>query len=210
MSTNEPQNEFLDLNGREVHAFASQMANLGFNHLAQLMVDMFKSAAWRRFKDGLGTYEFLPGEFDYFLTQQGVSREDVINGVRDLDTKALLEKGMDERRTGQDDYRRRLVDVREANPQRPGRPIVPFGYTKSEAKFLLDGAENGAVRQREPLGTAVRRYTNSGGQTSRQTAVAVSPLERVHRAALRLSDQDLAKLLEYLHEEQRRRGSVSR
>jgi hypothetical protein len=36
---------------------------------------MFKSGSWRTFKDGLGTYEFLSGEFDYFLTQQGVHQE---------------------------------------------------------------------------------------------------------------------------------------
>jgi hypothetical protein len=208
MSTNDPQNEFLDLNGREVHAFASQMANLGFNHLTELLTSMFRSGAWRKFKDGLGTYEFLPGEFDYFLTQQGVSRDDVINGVRNLETKAQLETAMDERRTGQDDYRRRILDVRQSNPQRPGRPILPFGYTKAEARFLLDGEENGTVRQREPLGTAVRRFTNSGGQTSRRASQATSLLERILHNALRLSDEDLAKLLESLQEEQRRRQHV--
>src|SRR5260370_1037228 len=130
--------QLTDLNGKQVYAFASQMANLGFQHMTDLLIAMFKSGAWLHFRDGLGSYDFLPGEFDYFLTQQGVSRTDIMDGVRDIETKAQLEAAMDERRTGEEGYRRRIITVREANPQRPGRPILPFGYTKREAKSLAD------------------------------------------------------------------------
>src|SRR5437879_6803374 len=105
MNTNKDKPaDFLDINGREVYSFASQVANLGFAHFTDLLIAMFKSGSWRKFQDGLGTYEFLPGEFDYFLTQQGVNRDDVMNGVRDIETKAQLEAAMDERRTGQQGY----------------------------------------------------------------------------------------------------------
>jgi hypothetical protein len=196
MSTPTQEHDFLDLNGRQVHAFAQHMANLGTTQMTELLVSMLKSGAWRDFHDGLGDYRFLPGEFDYFLTQQGVTRDEIMHGVRDLDTKVLLEEAMDERRTGEDGYRRPLADVRTAIPERPGRPILPFGYSKAEAKFLAGEGAGVAGRTREPLGQAVRRYRNSGGQTSRKPSETVPPLERVRRAALRLGDDDLAALLE--------------
>lgn len=204
-STQHGEHDFLDLHGREVHAFAAQMANLGYAQLSDLLIAMFKSGAWRKFQDGLGTYEFLPGEFDYFLTQQGVSREDVMNGVRDIETKAQLEAAMDERRTGQPDYRRRIHQARAANPQRPDRPILPFGYPRSEAKYLLS---EGALRQsspRPPLGDAVRRWVKTGGTTTRAPCQRRSPLEQARIMAKRLDDADLAELLDSIKVEQRRR-----
>lgn len=53
--------EFTDLNARKVHAFASQMANLGFERMTEELLAMLDSEAWHEFKDGLGTYRFLPG-----------------------------------------------------------------------------------------------------------------------------------------------------
>jgi hypothetical protein len=198
--------DFLDLNGRQVHAFASQMANLGFHTLTDLLIEMFKSGSWRSFKDGLGTYEFLPGEFDYFLTQQGVTRDDIMNGVSDIETKAQLEAAMDERRTGEQGYRRPVRDVRTANPQRPGRPILPFGYTVAEAKTLVDEGDLSKSTRRPPLGSAVRRFTTTGGRTSRSDAQEQPRGERIRRAAIRLSDTDLADLIQALKAEQRRRA----
>jgi hypothetical protein len=209
MTTPPQEHDFLDLNGRQVHAFAQRMANLGTAQLTELLVSMLKSGAWQQFHDGLGAYRFLPGEFDYFLTQQGVTRDEIIHGVRDIDTKALLEEAMDERRTGVDGYRRRLAEVRTAVPERPGRPVLPFGYPKSEAKLLLSDGAVAASSARPPLGQAVRRYRNSGGQTSRKPSETVPPLERVRRAALRLDDGDLAALLEAVKAEIKHRSRQS-
>ena len=39
------------------------------------------------------------------------------------DATDKLEAAMDERRTGEPGYRRRITEVRFSNPQRPGRPI---------------------------------------------------------------------------------------
>jgi hypothetical protein len=205
-------NGFLDLHGQQVHAFALQIANLGFERMTTELLAMLDSGAWQEFKDGLGRYRFLPGEFDYFLSQQGVTREYVMNGVRDLDAKARIEEHMDERRTAEEGYRRRIIEARDANPQRPGRPIEPFGYTAAEVKALLNGsaASGGKIKQREPLGRRVRRFRNTGRETTK-TDLEQHPLsraERFIRSARHLSDEDLAAVLEELRHEQRRRAPV--
>jgi hypothetical protein len=205
MSAPQPEQDLRDLNGRQVHAFASEMANVGYAKLADLLVAMLKSKAWRSFQDGLGHYEFLEGEFDYFLTQQGVRREDVMNGVRDIETKARLEAHMDERKTGADGYRRRVLEVRAANPARPSRPIEPFGYTKAEAKALVNGRAGTARPERPALGSTVRRWTLTGGKTTRKPSDLLPRAERLRRSAVHLSDEDLETLIEGLKQEQRRR-----
>ncbi|HZD70367.1 MAG TPA: hypothetical protein VFA45_16150 [Actinomycetes bacterium] len=204
-----PEQSLLDLNGRQVHAFASEMANVGYAKMADLLGAMLESGAWRSFQDGLGHYEFLDGEFDYFLTQQGVRREDVINGVRDIEAKARLEAHMDERKTGEGGYRRRITEVRATVPQRPGRPIEPFGVTKAEAKALLNGRAGSARPTRPALGTTVRRWTLTGGKTTRKPSDLLPQVERLRRSAVRLSDEDLEALLEGLKQEQRRRRRPS-
>jgi hypothetical protein len=173
--------------------------------MTDLLLLMVGSSSWRRFSDGLGRYEFLPGEFDYFLSQQGVNREDVMKGVRDIAAKARLEQAMDERRTGEEDYRRRLADARAANPQRPGRPIAPFGLTKAEAKAQVNGEGSTAPPHHPALGSSVRRYTNTGGQTTRKPSESLPPVERLRRAAFRLDDDDLSDLVETLKIELKRR-----
>jgi len=200
----EDEARLTDLNGKQVHAFASQMANLGFQHMTDLLVAMFKSGAWQHFRDGLGGYDFLPGEFDYFLTQQGVSRTDVMDGVRDIETKAQLEAAMDERRTGEEGYRRRVIAVRDANPQRPGRPILPFGYTKREAKSLADDGIPSPSRELAALGGAVRRWSKTGGKPASRPP-RPGPAERARAIALKLTNEDLDELVEHLRQEQKRR-----
>jgi hypothetical protein len=205
MSVTEAENGFLDIHGREVHAFAMGMANVGFSRMAELLLSMLKSEAWRSFKDGNGSYNFLPGEFDYFLTQRGIRREDVMK-IPDVEVKAKLEERMDERRTGERDYRRPVLQARVENPQVPGRPIEPFGYTEAEAKTLVNGTRTDRAGQhREPLGHTVRRFRNTGGAATKEPADQLPRVERVRRSALRLDDEDLADLIESLKQEQRRR-----
>jgi hypothetical protein len=197
--------DFTDLNAKKVFAFTSLMENLGFERMTQELSAMLDSGAWRQFKDGLGTYKFLLGEFDYFLTQQGVTREQIMRGVQDLDVKAKLEQYMDERRTGEGEYRRHCLEAREANPRRPTHPIEPFGYTESEAKALFSGQRRAATRP--PLGDRVRRYVNTGGLTTRTPRDELPRVVRLSRAACRLDDEDLASLIETLRQEHRRRLS---
>jgi hypothetical protein len=201
------ENGFLDLHGREVHAFSLEMANVGFNRMADLLVSMLRSEAWRTFKDGVASYAFLPGEFDYFLSQQGIRREDVMK-LPDVALKAQLETAMDERRTGEEDYRRSVLRVREENPQRPGRPIEPFGYTQAEAKALAGkgGAPPAGTLHREALGTTVRRFTITGGTTTKRPGRSLPMVERLRRSAIRLDDKDLSNLIEALTQERQRRG----
>jgi hypothetical protein len=204
MSVSQLENKFLDLHGREVHAFSMQMANVGFHRMADLLGSMLQSEAWRSFKDGLGTYAFLPGEFDYFLTSRGITREDVMK-IPDVAVKAKVEEHMDERRTGEEAYRRPVLQVRVENPQRPGQPIEPFGLTEKEAKSLLNGTQRVALAK-PPLGDRVRRYTNTGGTTTK-TARDVLPLvERLRRSAMRLDDNDMTDLIGSLKQELRRRA----
>jgi hypothetical protein len=113
---------------------------------------------------------------------------------------------MDERRTGDDGYRRPVIQARDENPQRPGRPIEPFGITKAEAKALADGRATGGRPDRPALGIRVRRWSNTGGETTKlpSETTPVAPAERLRRAALRLSDDDLSDLIDALKQEQRR------
>lgn len=203
MSIASVEHRFLDLHGKQVHAFSSEMANVGFHRMADLLMSMLKSEAWRSFTDGLGSYNFLPGEFDYFLSSRGIRRDDVMK-LPDVAAKAEIEKHMDERRTGEADYRRPVLEARAGNPQRPGQPIEPFGYTEAEAKSLVDGTRAlRAAQHREPLGASVRRFRNTG--TTKAPNKALPDIERLRRSALRLGDDDLADLIDSLKQEQRRR-----
>lgn len=201
---------FADVNGRKVHQFASEMANLGFARMTEVLLSMLDSGDWRQFHDGLGTYRFLPGEFDYFLTQQGVNREHVMKGVRDLDAKARLEAAMDERRTGEDGYRRRIAEAREQNPHRPGRPIEPFGLNRAEAKAQVNWGGGAAATHREALGDRVRRYSLTGGRTTQKPSEeAPTPRwVRLRNTAERLPDDDLDALIDALKAERRRRKDL--
>jgi hypothetical protein len=201
----QPEPDFLDTHGRAVHRFALDMANLGTTRLADALTAMLESGSWREFKDGLGAYRFLPGEFDYFLSQQGVDRDQVMLGVRDVALKANLEAAMDERRTGTDEYRRRLEEVRKANPKRPGRPIVPYGYSEREAKVLVEEGRLPQTGHRPPLGPAARRFIVTGGKTSVAAAKQAPLVERLGRSAKRLSDEELEQLIATLRGELRQR-----
>lgn len=165
---------------------------------------------WRGFADGLGSYGFLAGEFDYFLTQQGVTREHVMTGVRDLDAKARIEAAMDERRTGEDGYRRRVAEARLANPSRPGRAIESFGQTEMEAKVQVNQTRGAAPGHRTALGDATRRYTNAGGVPTKRPSEQLPRWVRLRNSAERLDDADLDALLDALKAERRRRVSTDR
>lgn len=199
---------FLDQNGAAVHRFALDMANLGFAVFTEKLLAMLDSEVWQEFQDGLGAYHFLQGEYDYFLSQQGVTREYVMHGVADVRAKARLEEAMDERRTGTPDYRRRLTDVRTANPTRPGRPIVPFGFSLQEAKVLHEEGSVRVAKGRPPLGQSVRVFRNTGGLTTVSPSRRRPVVERLTRSAVRLPDEEFATLLNALAGEQQRRLSL--
>jgi len=138
------------------------------------------------------------------ITQQGVTRDLVMHSVRDVRIKAQLDEAMDERRTGEPNYRRRLVEVRADVPERPSSPIEPFGYTKSERTFLLTGGERPAS-QRAPLGRAPRQYRLTGGATTKRPNEQLRAAQRLHRTVLRLPDDELVALADAITEERARR-----
>jgi hypothetical protein len=196
--------EFTEQNADQVHTFALQMSNLGLSRVTDLLLSMFQSGVWREFTDGTGTHRFLPGEFDYFLTQQGVTRDHVMHGIRDIKVKAQLEEAMDERRTGDANYRRRLADVRAEVPERPGSPIEPFGYSKKEGR-LLSASGGTYAPARPPLGRAPRSFRLSGGVTTRRPNEEHGRMNRLTQALLRLDDDELTAVSEALAAEQSRR-----
>jgi len=206
MTVPQLENQFLDLHGREVHAFSVQMANVGFSRMADLLKSMLASQAWRSYRDGLGKYAFLQGEFDYFLSQQGIRRDDVMK-IPDVELKAQIEAAMDERRTGEEDYRRPVLQARAENPQRPGQPIEPFGYKESEAKTLVNTTAVGgrSTKARPALGRSVRRWGLTDGETKKAPSETLPLAERLRRSAMRLGDDDLGDLIDALKQEQRRR-----
>lgn len=184
--------DFLDLNGRQVHAFALEMQNLGFSRMTEKLLAMLESGSWQSFRDGLGQWQFLPCEFDYFLSSQGVKRDEVINGVKDMDAKAKLDEVMDERTTGKE-TRRPVLDVRAANPTRAGREIEPFGLTSREAKAMI-----GESKHRAALGPSVRQWRKTGGQTTRAPGAQRPLVERLYIRARRLSPSELEELIDKL------------
>lgn len=193
--------EFTDTNADQVHAFALQMGNLGLSRVTDLLLAMFESGAWREFTDGTGVHRFLPGEYDYFLTQQGVTRDHVMHGVRDVEVKARLEEAMDERRTGEAGYRRHLRDVRQDVPERPGSPIEPFGCTRAEGAHLGVGA-------RSALGRAPRTYRMTGGVTTKRPNERLDRSQRIHALVRRLTDAELAQLAVDVETERARRAAT--
>lgn len=185
--------------------FQCEAAQAASGRLTEILISMLRSKTWHAFREGTGSYRFLPGEFDYFLTQRGVRREDVMK-LPGIMFKAELEAAMDERRTGEQGYRRPVLQARKENPQVPGRLIEPFGYTQAEAKTLVSATgTDRAAQHREPLGHAVRRLRNTDGKSSTEPADNLPRVERLRRSALRLGDEDLAALLVSLKQERRRR-----
>jgi hypothetical protein len=199
---------FLDVHGRAVHRFTMEMANLGLARFGETLIAMLDSDAWHQYQDGLGTYRFLPGEFDYFLSQAGVDREHVMQSVQDLDAKARLEKAMDERRTGENGYRRGIQEVRRTNPERPGRPIVPYGYTAAERKALVEAGTTVRSRQLPALGHAVRRFATTG--TTKSASEERPRWERLVASLVRLPDDELAQAAHSIKSEQARRRRHTR
>jgi hypothetical protein len=130
--------------------------------------------------------------------------------IRDIEAKARLEEAMDERKTGEPGYRRPILQARAEIPQIPGRPIVPFGYTRDDAKVLVNGS---GVAEGAPwirlgghdtaLGDRVRRWKRTG--TTIPPADQRPRWERLAASAVRLDDDDLEALYEELRAERAKR-----
>ena len=192
-----------DENGEIVQQFAMTMHNLGLSRAGEVLVEMLASHRWQQWSQGGLVFRFLPGEFDYFLSQQDIQRSEVM-AIPDLEAKAKLEEAMDERRTGEEGYRRPIAVARKELPELPGRPAMPYGYKRSEANELPELAE-GQANHRPALGSNVRRYRNSGGIAPK--ARDERPRwERLGASARRLADDELLKLKLLIEQEHLRRG----
>ena len=125
----------LKRNGARVLDFSRSVPNLGrLGELTEATVGMLQSKDWRDYSDAIGTYHWLPGEFDYFLALQTVDARDIARLYLTPDQRAELAGAMDRTRTGEARYRRTLDEVCTANPaaaqsltvySRPGMDGIP-------------------------------------------------------------------------------------
>lgn len=190
-----------DENGEVVQEFSMTMHNLGLQRAAEELVEMLKSGRWREWSQGGMQFRFLPGEFDYFLSQQDIHREDVM-AIPDVQAKAELEEAMDERRTGEEGYRRPVTTARAELPELPARPVLPYGYGRTEAEQLADELE-GAPKRRPALGGTVRRFRTTGDASPRRDERP--RWQRLAASAVRLPDSELEQLGALIGAEQERR-----
>lgn len=149
----------LDRNGELVHRFSLHMQNLGFQRMADELVTMLDSGVWTRWRDGSGEVVLLPGEYDYFLSMCGITRDMVMTGIRDMEAKARIAEAMDERRAGEDDYRRAFPEVKAALGRRDAEP---FGFTQAERAAVESAFDKRVSRYQPALGSRVRRYVRTG------------------------------------------------
>lgn len=209
MSNSDETGGVADENGQMVQRFGLTMHNLGLERAGEELLTMLRSGRWRKWSQGGMTFEFLPGEFDYFLTQQEIHREQVMI-LPDVSAKAALEEAMDERRTGERGYRRPVKTAREQVPELPGRPIAPYGYGKAEGRSLADAGEPTSSSGRPALGSSVRRFRNTGGVSTRPPRDERARWERLAASAVRLPDADLYHLIDRVVEEKNKREKSSR
>lgn len=202
-----------DRHGEIVANFSMTMHNLGLQRAADELVKMLDAGHWHKFVQGFMTFEFLPGEFDYFLTSQDITRDQVM-AIRDIEAKARLEEAMDERKTGEPGYRRWIEQAWAEIPQIPGRTIMPFGYTEKEAKVLVNGSglDAGGFKKdhREALGEVVRRFNNAGGKPRKAPRAERPFWQRLVVSAIRLDDEDLEQLYEAVRVERQKRKKKGR
>lgn len=195
-----------DENGEVVQEFAMTMHNLGLNRAAEELVTMLKSGRWREWSQGGMQFRFLPGEFDYFLSQQDIRREDVI-AIPDIEAKAQLEEAMDERRTGEENYRRPFTQARAELPELPARPILPYGYGRGDADAIANEVA-GAPKRRQALGGTVRRFRTTG--TVEPPKDERPRWQRLAASAARLPDEELERLREQIEAEHDRRRAQAK
>jgi hypothetical protein len=198
-----------DQNGELVERFSTIMHNLGLARAGDELVTMLRSKRWRKWSQGGLDFEFLPGEFDYFLTQQDIQRDEVL-AIPDVEVKATLEEAMDERRTGEARYRRRIEQVRAEVPELPGRQISPYGYTQAEANTLVKMGATVRSTRLPALGNSVRRFANTGGQTTKPPSEERPRWERLAASVVRLPDNELELLLERVKAERVARRQQAR
>lgn len=208
MSTGNQTGGIADENGEMVQRFGLRMHNLGLERAGDELLTMLRSGRWRKWSQGGMMFEFLPGEFDYFLSQQEIYREYVMI-IPDVTAKATLEEAMDERRTGESGYRRPIKTAREQVPELPGRPITPYGYGKAEGRSLAESGESSSSA-RPPLGSSVRRYRDTGGESTRPPRDERARWERLAASAVRLPDQELDFLIDCVVQEKTKRESADK
>jgi len=74
---------FLDANGEKVVHFAADVRTLGkIGELADKIIEIAESGAWRHYRTAVGTDTWLECEFDYFLIGCDLEYDDVYRAIR--------------------------------------------------------------------------------------------------------------------------------
>lgn len=103
--------------GEHVHRYARAVPNMGrIGDLTRATLELLRSEDWRQYSDATGAYQFLPGEFDYFLALQTVEARDVARFYLSVEDRAELATAMDRSRTAEAGYRRTREDVERDHP----------------------------------------------------------------------------------------------
>src|SRR5262245_7566903 len=76
-------NALLDDNGERVIHFAADVRTLGkIGELADKIIEIAESRAWRQYRTAVGQHEWLECEFDYFLIDCDLEFEDVYRAIK--------------------------------------------------------------------------------------------------------------------------------
>src|SRR5580765_5470417 len=76
-------NPFLDENGERVVHFAADVRTLSkIGELADKIIEMAESGAWRRYRTAVGTDTWRECEFDYFLIACDLAHDDVYRAIK--------------------------------------------------------------------------------------------------------------------------------
>jgi len=151
----------LDNNGAKVVHFAADVRTLGkIGELADKIIEMAESGAWRRYRTAVGSDKWLECEFDYFLISCDLEYDDVYRAIKweklGEQVRAMMDHDADpaERRPLEQAAAKWHSPTAEMLVERAAR----LGWIKT------DGSA------RSPLSERQRRKQAAGGKTNEQQA----------------------------------------
>ncbi|HKA60669.1 MAG TPA: hypothetical protein VKD28_18780 [Gemmatimonadales bacterium] len=181
-------NALLDANGEKVVHFAADVRTLGkIGELADKIIEIAESGAWRHYRTAIGSDDWLECEFDYFLIACDVEYEDVYRAIKwdklGEKTRTMMDHGAlaDKRRT----LEQAATGYAAVGPETLVERAARLGWTK----------HNG--QPRSPLSGRQQAKQAAGGKTVEQQARerrAVRLSAKRCRDLDRLAEQTLAGL----------------
>jgi len=188
-------NPFLDQAGEQVVHFMGDVRTLGkIGELADKIIEMAESGAWRRYRTAVGTDSWLECEFDYFLIGCDIAYDDVHRAIKweklGEQTRAMMDQdaGPDKRRT----LEQAAAKWHAPGPETLVEMAARLGWTTTTGK------------SRSPLSERQRRKQASGGLTNEEQA-REQRRQRVPAKRRRELDQLAGSTLDGLEDDDERR-----